>query len=63
LTVDDGEAQETQACDLCGLPVGRQPWMLSTGERSYVFCCEGCLGIFQMLHDLEAETVTQPSPR
>lgn len=39
-------------CDLCHLPVGLVPLMLTTPERPVVFCCEGCKGIYQMLHDI-----------
>ena len=60
--VRQGE-EKPHDCDLCGLPVGAEPWLLSTPERRYAFCCEGCLGIFQLLHGLEAATVSTPSPR
>lgn len=40
-------------CDLCSLPVGAQPFLLPTPEQVRVFCCEGCKGIYQMLHDIE----------
>lgn len=39
-------------CDLCALPVGEKPFTLRVGERELQFCCEGCLGIYQMIHDL-----------
>jgi len=41
------------ACDLCSLPVGRRPFMLETPERTFAFCCEGCKGIYQMLHQIK----------
>jgi hypothetical protein len=39
-------------CDLCSLPVGVAPLILKVPERTVVFCCEGCKGIYQMLHDI-----------
>ncbi len=39
-------------CDLCSLPVGVKPFVLVFEGRSLMFCCEGCLGIYQMLHDI-----------
>jgi hypothetical protein len=39
-------------CDLCSLPVGLKPFVLVFEGRSLKFCCEGCLGIYQMLHDI-----------
>jgi hypothetical protein len=47
------DSEAPRPCDLCGLPLPRKPWLLQTPERSYAFCCEGCLGIFRMLHELE----------
>ena len=43
-------AGEKLACDLCGLPVERDEYVLRTPERTLHFCCEGCLGIYRMLH-------------
>ena len=45
--------EDTAACDLCGLPLPAHPWRLQTIDRGYTFCCEGCLGIFRLLHDPE----------
>jgi hypothetical protein len=39
-------------CDLCSLPVGIKPFSLAVGSKTLHFCCEGCRGIFQMLHDI-----------
>ena len=39
-------------CDLCALPVGVKPFLLTQEGRTLKFCCEGCLGIYQMLHDI-----------
>ncbi len=40
-----------KACDLCGLPVLTQGFKLRTMEGDKEFCCEGCMGIYQMLHE------------
>lgn len=40
------------ACDLCGLDCGTKPFDLVTPERTLHFCCEGCLGIYMMIHDI-----------
>jgi hypothetical protein len=39
-------------CDLCSLPVGARPFSLATAEKTFLFCCEGCKGIYQMLHQI-----------
>ena len=39
-------------CDLCSLPVGIKPFSLATAEKTILFCCEGCKGIYQMLHQI-----------
>ena len=44
---------DNQACDLCGLDVGVKPFYLNTPEKRYQFCCEGCRGIYEMLHDIK----------
>ena len=44
---------ENKACDLCGLDVGLKPFTLNTSDRIYQFCCEGCRGIYEMLHDIK----------
>lgn len=47
---------ENRACDLCGLDVGQKPFVLNTTDRQYQFCCEGCRGIYEMLHDIQDAT-------
>ncbi len=42
---------EKKACDLCGLTVEINDFNLHTTEGDKKFCCEGCLGIYQMLHE------------
>ncbi len=44
---------DRQACDLCGLDVGVKPFYLNTLDKRYQFCCEGCRGIYEMLHDIK----------
>lgn len=48
---------ENRACDLCSLDVGVKPFLLNSPEKQYQFCCEGCLGIYQMLHDIKETPV------
>lgn len=43
----------SQACDLCGLDVGVKPFLLNAADRQFQFCCEGCRGIYEMLHDIK----------
>lgn len=45
-------AQE-DVCDLCGLPVEVDDYEISTTSGKRHFCCEGCFGIFKMLHEDE----------
>lgn len=49
---------ENKACDLCGLDVGLKPFTLNTPDRIYRFCCEGCRGIYEMLHDIKEKPPT-----
>ncbi len=39
------------SCDLCGLPVEIPDFRLETKQGTKQFCCEGCLGIYRMLHE------------
>ena len=48
---------ENRACDLCGLDVGVKPFVLHTPDKQYQFCCEGCRGIYEMLHDIKEISV------
>lgn len=48
---------EARVCDLCGLDVGVKPLMLTTPEKQLQFCCEGCRGIYEMLHDIKEPPV------
>ncbi len=40
-------------CDLCGLDTGLKPFPLPTPAGEKLLCCEGCRGIYQMLHQIE----------
>lgn len=40
-------------CDLCGLPVGAQPFTLAVSGKTLEFCCESCKGIYEMLHEIK----------
>ena len=44
-------SDEQKQCDLCGLDVEVEGFGLKTTEGDKRFCCEGCKGIFQMLHE------------
>jgi len=44
-------SEEKKSCDLCGLPVEIDGFKLVTKEGKKDFCCEGCLGIYQMLNE------------
>jgi len=48
---------ERRPCDLCSLDVGVKPFVLNTPEKQYQFCCEGCRGIYEMLHDIQETPV------
>ena len=48
---------ENKACDLCGLDVGLKPFVLNAPDHQYQFCCEGCRGIYEMLHDIKESPV------
>ncbi|MEW6038682.1 MAG: hypothetical protein AB1648_10600 [Pseudomonadota bacterium] len=44
---------EPRVCDLCSLPVIPPGFPLNTTSGLKVFCCEGCQGIYGMLHESE----------
>lgn len=47
-------------CDLCGLPVGAEPHVLREAGNTLQFCCEGCRGIYQMVHGEPEEPRHRP---
>ena len=44
-------SENKKSCDLCGLPVEVSGFELKTEGGEKQFCCEGCKGIYQMLHE------------
>lgn len=44
-------SENIKECDLCGLTVEVDGFQLKTVEGDKRFCCEGCKGIYQMLHE------------
>jgi hypothetical protein len=44
-------------CDLCALDCGNKPFELATAEKTLNFCCEGCRGIYEMLHEINSPPV------
>lgn len=48
-----GTVDPKAPCDLCSLPVGIKPFSLATADKTLLFCCEGCKGIYQMLHQIK----------
>ena len=43
----------SQPCDLCGLDCGIKPLTLNAPDKTLHFCCEGCKGIYEMLHEIK----------
>jgi hypothetical protein len=52
-------SDKKEVCDLCGLAVEVDGFRLKTKEGDKKFCCEGCKGIFQMLH--EDQVLVEPA--
>ena len=52
-------SETKKTCDLCGLTVEVSGFTLKTKEGDKAFCCEGCLGIYQMLHE-DHQVTTEP---
>ncbi len=46
-------SNEKKVCDLCGLDIEVAGFELNTNDGEKRFCCEGCKGIYQMLHESE----------
>lgn len=51
-------SETKKMCDLCGLTVEVPNFTLKTKEGDKSFCCEGCLGIYQMLN--EGQIINKP---
>jgi ribosome-binding protein aMBF1 (putative translation factor) len=47
---------QSRACDLCGLDIGIKPFYMEVAGKRLQFCCDACLGIYQMLHETEPST-------
>ena len=45
--------KEQRSCDLCGLPVEVPGFEEQTKDGVKHFCCDGCQGIFRLLHEDE----------
>jgi len=43
-------SDDKKNCDLCGLVVEVKGFKLRTKDGDKQFCCEGCKGIYEMLH-------------
>jgi hypothetical protein len=41
------------SCDLCGLDIDGPEFNIKTHDRLLRFCCEGCLGIYRMLNEVD----------
>jgi len=52
-------SDKKEHCDLCGLPVEVNGFVLKIKDGEKHFCCEGCKGIFQMLH--ENQVLSEPA--
>lgn len=52
-------SDKKEICDLCGLAVEVKGFSLKTKDGDKTFCCEGCKGIFQMLH--EDQVLAEPT--
>lgn len=46
-------SDESSNCDLCQLPIEAPGFEVSTIAGRKRFCCEGCQGIYRMLHEDE----------
>lgn len=53
---------QSRACDLCGLDIGIKPFYLESAGKRLQFCCDACLGIYQMLHEAEPTATSDASP-
>ncbi|MBD9357510.1 heavy metal translocating P-type ATPase metal-binding domain-containing protein [Methylomonas albis] len=45
--------ENKKSCDLCGLAVEVEGFKLKTLQGEKRFCCEGCKGIYHMLHEAQ----------
>ncbi|MBF0320779.1 MAG: metal-binding protein [Nitrospirae bacterium] len=40
-------------CDLCALEIAGSPFTAETADGKKCFCCEGCLGIYKLMFDID----------
>ncbi|MBF0344442.1 MAG: TRASH domain-containing protein [Nitrospirae bacterium] len=45
--------KERLICDLCGLEIVGEPFTFRDGDQVKCFCCEGCLGIYRIMFDVD----------
>lgn len=51
--------ENKKECDLCGLTVEIKGFEVKTIEGTKRFCCEGCKGIYLMLHEVQSTENTK----
>jgi len=56
-------SDKKKECDLCGLAVEIEGFQLQTIEGEKRFCCEGCKGIYHMLHEEQILEETAEKPK
>jgi len=56
-------SDNNKECDLCGLAVEVDGFELKTTEGDKQFCCEGCKGIYLMLHEEQVIVETAEKPK
>jgi hypothetical protein len=44
------EKQQPLSCDLCGLEADPDRFSIHVSDKVLHFCCEGCQGIYLILH-------------
>lgn len=50
MVANEVREESVSFCDLCGLPLDSFELSLQTLSGSKHFCCEGCAGVYKMLH-------------
>lgn len=58
--MNDNKKEE---CDLCGLKIEVSGFNVKTQQGDKHFCCEGCMGIFQMLSEDDVLTDQNDIPQ
>lgn len=60
----DDTASQGGDCALCGLPIEVEGFRLIGNQGTRRFCCEGCQGIYRILHpdeELSEPPLTDPA--